>query len=81
MSWQAAAVGVKQVHCWGLDGGWDVCVGVMEGCWDTGEDNGELMRLRRWDLACVCPQVLMYRVEVCGEQVCFRQAGGWSKRL
>lgn len=41
VGWQAAMVGVKQVHrCW-LGGGWDVC-GVM--VWNgVGEDNGELI--------------------------------------
>lgn len=37
-------IGVKQVHCWWLDGGWDVCgVGGWGVDWAIGEDNGELM--------------------------------------
>lgn len=41
LGWLAAMEEVKQVHCWRLDGGWDVCGSEVD--WGTGEDNGELM--------------------------------------
>lgn len=41
LGWLAAMEGVKQVHCWRLDGGGDACGSEVD--WGTGGDNGELM--------------------------------------